>query len=210
MHKVFGIVILMIVYMVGLVGMVSPSQQEWYIEHSPHNLILSFILLCIYHKNFNKGFFIFLISAFSIGMVAEIAGVATGLIFGGYNYGSGLGYQVGAVPLIIGINWFILAYSTGCIAEKLPKTTGIYTKAGVAAFLMVALDALIEPIASKLDFWHWEGDIIPIQNYIAWFVIGFGIQLIYQKLDLSKKNAIAPYVYGAMVIFFFGLNLFLK
>ncbi|MBE0653483.1 MAG: carotenoid biosynthesis protein, partial [Bacteroidales bacterium] len=29
----------------------------------------------------------------------------------------------------------------------------------------------MEPVAMHLDYWQWEGDIIPFQNYAAWFII---------------------------------------
>jgi putative membrane protein len=36
---------------------------------------------------------------------------------------------------------------------------------------MVLLDLMIEPVAIRLDFWHWQGGSIPIQNYIMWFLV---------------------------------------
>jgi putative membrane protein len=30
---------------------------------------------------------------------------------------------------------------------------------------MTALDYFVEPVAMALGFWHWENDVIPLQNY---------------------------------------------
>jgi putative membrane protein len=35
---------------------------------------------------------------------------------------------------------------------------------------MTALDYFVEPVAMALGFWHWENDVIPLQNYMMWFI----------------------------------------
>ncbi len=42
------------------------------------------------------------------GWLAECIGVQTGLLFGQYNYGEGLGPKLAGVPLILGILWFVM------------------------------------------------------------------------------------------------------
>ena len=77
--------------------------------------------------------------------------------------------------------------------------------------LMVGLDFLIEPVAISLDFWSWEYDIIPLQNYIGWFVIAFILQLIFLNvLDKAEKNIVAVSLFGWQIMFFGVLNLFLS
>ena len=38
--------------------------------------------------------------------------------------------------------------------------------------MMMLLDILIEVSAPRFDFWLFKNDVIPLKNYIAWFVIG--------------------------------------
>ena len=60
---------------------------------------------------------------FITGMLAEILGVRYGFIFGEYSYGNALGTKVMGVPLMIGVNWCILIFITGFIAQFFPKKT---------------------------------------------------------------------------------------
>ena len=44
----------------------------------------------------------------TLEMIKEVTTVET--MFGDYSYGKVLGYQVNNVPVIIGINWFLIIY----------------------------------------------------------------------------------------------------
>jgi len=57
-------------------------------------------------------FYISLIAVSIIGFLIEVIGVKTGYIFGRYYYGQSLGYHLLSVPLLIGLNWGVLLYST--------------------------------------------------------------------------------------------------
>jgi putative membrane protein len=67
----------------------------------------------------NVGFIIFVASVFVIGFFSETVGVKTGLIFGEYSYGKALGFQWMQVPLLIGLNWFIIIYCCGVSIQTL-------------------------------------------------------------------------------------------
>ena len=81
-------------------------------------------------------------------MISEILGVKFGIIFGNYEYGNALGYKVFGVPLLIGANWAILTISCSALSATLFES--IFSKIIVGVFLMVMLDAVIEPIAPIL------------------------------------------------------------
>jgi putative membrane protein len=74
---------------------------------------------------------------------------------------------------------------------------------------MVGLDFFIEQNASKFDFWYWKSGIIPIQNYIAWFVIAFLLNLLVQKHLAQKPNLTAKALYFVAISFFCGPYTFL-
>ena len=57
--------------------------------------------------------------AFSLGFIIEVLGVQTGVLFGAYSYGDPLGFKVFDVPLLIGVNWLILSFSSLGIAGKI-------------------------------------------------------------------------------------------
>jgi putative membrane protein len=50
---------------------------------------------------------------FLTGILVEIMGVNTGLLFGDYQYGAVLSPRIKQVPWVIGINWFLVIYCCG-------------------------------------------------------------------------------------------------
>lgn len=173
---------------------------------TPFNLLISLGLLFWNEENRNKNLLIISILCFSVGLGMEMIGTNTGLVFGEYSYGKTLGFQVGHVPLIIGVNWLMLVYASAAVVNHFGEKLHFVVKAALSAALMVFLDFFIEPVAMRYDFWSWAGDIIPIQNYIAWFVIAFGLLLVTHRLMMIKsKTAIGLFI--AQLMFFVALNL---
>lgn len=193
-------------YLAGIVGLLLPQTTRLFQALTPFNLILSAGILLYFHRHWNRPFILFCILSFLTGYFAEVAGVATGLIFGSYYYGPTLGWQLLEVPLIIGLNWFMLIYSTGTICAQLKIP--LVLKAMLASGLMVVLDLFIEPVAVAFDFWQWENDVIPWQNYAAWFIISVGLHLLFFLLPFQKGNRAAKFLYLLQLIFFVILCLF--
>jgi putative membrane protein len=170
---------------------------------SPLNLLLSAGLVLIMSQQTNLKFYgSFFLIAF-IGFFLEVLGVKTELIFGSYNYGHALGLKLLSVPLIIGVNWAILLYCTA----QFSQIKNQILNALFGAFLMVFLDFFIEQNAARFDFWYWKNGVIPIQNYIAWFVISFVLNLVFQKRLGQKSNLTARAFYVIEIIFFAALFL---
>ena len=65
------------------------------------------------------------------------------------------------MPLLIGANWAILTVSCSALSATLFDSAIIKIIMGV--FLMVMLDAVIEPIAPILDFWEFDGGKAPLK-----------------------------------------------
>jgi uncharacterized membrane protein len=139
------------------------------------------------------------------GYLIELIGIITGLIFGEYAYGSGLGPKLFDVPLIIGLNWAILVFATAALVQHLSWPS--WLKAAVAATLMVAYDIFLEPVAIHFDFWTWAGGSIPIQNYAAWWLIAYLMLLGTFKFVNNLKNRLAAYVIAIQTLFFIILIL---
>lgn len=199
--------IIAIFYSVGILGMAIPYLRPYFQVLTPFHLILSTTILLTFHQEWNSRFYIFAVLAFSIGFFAEVIGVQTGLLFGDYTYGTVLGPKVLGVPLMIGVNWFLLVYSTGSWLVNYVEND--FLAAGIAALLMVVLDFLIEPVAIALDFWTWHTEDIPLTNYIGWFGVAYLIQIIYRKMAFEKRNPIAPFLLLCLLAFFGILGLIL-
>lgn len=172
----------------------------------PIQLVFTTLILLKYQKSWSLSFGLFIISAFFIGFIAEAVGVNTGWPFGEYSYGEVLGIKYFETPLIIGLNWFLLAYLAGNISSYLKA--GRFIKILVGVFLMVIFDYFMEPIAMKHAFWTWKDGYIPVQNYLGWAGVSFLILLIYHFGDWEKGNPLARWIFLVMFLFFMIQNFF--
>ncbi len=201
-----GIVILSAFYFFGILG-INSEQANWYIEKTAFNLCLSLIVLLLYQKMLNYRFWLGLLFCYLIGFTAEYLGVTYGILFGSYLYPPTLGPQLGGVPLIIGINWFLLTFCVWALLKK-TQVRSVFLLIP-ATIITVAIDMLIEPIAIVLDFWKWENNIIPLQNYIGWAIISFLIFSFFSFIKIPTNNKIYWVLLAWQVLFFLSLNFLL-
>jgi putative membrane protein len=199
-------ILLVAFHVIGLTGTLYPPTRDLVISLTPINLLTSFLLLSSTTEFVKKEYLLFVALTFAVGMAVEWAGVHTGVIFGSYQYGKVLGTKVWAVPLIIGINWFLLIYIFGVISNYLLRS--FWLKVTIAALSMTLLDMIIEPVAIDLGYWNWEGDSIPIKNFVAWFIIGFFLQIAFQRLLPKEKNKTAIYLCVSQLVYFCGCLIF--
>ena len=82
-------------------------------------------------------------------------------------YGKTLGFR--ALTLIIGVNWVLLVVSSFAVSSYFMSNSIL--KVLLSSIFMVLLDLMIEPVATRLDFWHWQAEVIPLQNYLMWFLV---------------------------------------
>ena len=204
----YSIYFLYIIFAVGVIGHVINSTKSLMLSLTPFTLLLANIVVIIPHfRNKHTKVIGWIAVVYILTLLLEIIGVKTGLIFGSYNYGNVLGFQVFDVPLIIGFNWTIISLSIAVILMDLK--TNIFVKSLFAGIMAVLLDFFIEPIAIHLDYWTWSGGAIPIQNYIAWFIISFGAVLAILLIKTNLKNKVASHYYFIQLAFFILLNLFI-
>ena len=210
---------------IGLTGILF-FDRNFFINSTPVNLLLMFALLIWTHEKKNKWFWIFLITCFTIGVGVEVIGVNTGALFGDYQYGNVLGIQVKNVPLLIGVNWFIIIFCSGIavntllmrIVNSLPADAGSGSKMLKAlsvtvdgATLAVIFDWLIEPVAVKLNYWHWNGNgSVPIYNYICWFLVSILLLVVFHFCKFEKQNNFAVNLLLIQVMFFLVLKTFMN
>jgi uncharacterized membrane protein len=198
-----SIAILVILYAVGLVGL-GTANRAWFLAATPLTLLISASLLVWNHRDWNLAAGCMMAACMVLGFLVEVLGVKTGVIFGNYAYGLTLGMKLWDVPVVIALNWLLLVYATGTLAARLrvPKLA----QAALAALAMTVLDVLIEPVAMRLDFWQWQGDTVPLLNYIGWLGVSFILQSLFQFLPFQKGNSIAGVVLGLQFVFFGILN----
>ena len=210
---------------IGLIGLLF-FDKTFFLAATPVNLLLSFALLIWTQTSKNISFFLFLLICFAVGISVEIVGINTGILFGDYTYGNVLGPKVKNVPILIGINWFIIIYCSGISTHTLlmKAITRIATDTGKnpmalkalsviidGATLAVFFDWLMEPVAVKLGYWVWNGDgSIPMLNYICWFVVSLLLLISFHFAKFNKQNKFAVNLLLIQLMFFLLLRTFLK
>lgn len=208
-QKLKTILLFIVFYTVGVAGLGLPVTQRVFIMLTPFALLLSFIAILLFHKSLhgeNTRFVFFTIII--ISYIVEAVGVNSQTLFGKYLYGSGLGFKMFDTPLMIGINWAMLVYCSASIMErvKIPVFLQIIS----SSLLMVIYDVALEQVAPFLDMWYWNGNSVPLQNYVVWFVLA----LIFHGLVKWKKvrtiNPLASAVFICQFLFFISILVFIK
>lgn len=191
--------LLAVIYLVGIVTALL-GHTNALMQLTPYNLVFATGLILYNAERMNKVYLKWFLIITVAGYLIELLGIITGVIFGIYAYGEGLGIKLFDVPLIIGINWAVLVFASSAILNKLKLS--IWLKAAIAATMMVAYDILLEPVAIRFDFWNWEGGSIPLQNYIAWWLIAYVMLLGVLRNVKNLQNKIALYVVLVQSLFF--------
>lgn len=202
----------------GLLG----EHYDFFLQNTPLNLLLMGGLLVWTQEGKNGHFWGFAALAFATGMITEMIGVNTSLLFGDYRYGAVMGPQWNGVPWLIGLNWMVVMLCAGTtihwLTEQLWQRLGDvplptqqrWTKLSIivdGALLATLFDWVMEPVAIRLGFWTWLGDgQIPLFNYLCWFVISAFLMAVFQAAKFPKRNLFAIHLLIIQTLFFLILR----
>lgn len=190
-----------IIYTVGIILLLKAGRTGSLIELTPFTILLTTLLLLLNHEHWNKKIVLTIITIALLGLGIEIIGINTGVPFGDYTYSSVLGIQLFGTPILIGVNWLMLVYSSVIIMHQFIST--IWLKALLASLLMVLLDIFIEPVAIDWNMWTWKMTSVPVQNYITWGIAAFIFSLIlsFQLKNLNKNKMAIPVILWQFLFF---------
>ncbi len=219
-----AVAIAILFHTVGLIGMLF-FNTAFFASLTPLNLLLSAGLLIWTQEEKNRSFFLFVLICYTVGFLVEYLGVNYGVLFGSYEYGVVLGTKLKNIPIIIGVNWFIIMYCSGVSVQLVlnhlwnkVKNTDMPFRNDVGfvaiildgALLAVFFDWVMEPVAVKLFFWKWMGDgTIPVFNYLCWFLVSCLLLVIFRLLPFKKNNHFALHLLLIQLLFFLILRTFL-
>ena len=204
-YKAYFLYFLVLVYVSGSIGFV--VNPVFFSPFTPFTLLLTCFVFLIHQPLSNKKFISsFLIIAF-LGYVIEVIGTKTGLLFGNYKYGNGLGFKLLDVPLVISINWAMLICAGIITVSKIFKNKFIVIS--VTALLVTFIDLIIEQVAHELDFWQFEGGLPGFHNYLGWIGVVFFTSYIFYPSIIKGNSLVSSIVLILQIIFFTSLFIFI-
>ena len=195
---VIDISFIAIIHIAGIIGI--RFLPEFFLKTT---FVAILIPLCLYfyRANLQKKEWLTIFLVYIITFFSEWIGVNYGWLFGSYSYGNSLGFKIGGVPLLIGLNWVLLALVSRQISSKLFSSKWLVIF--VSAILMVMIDVIIEPLSDYLDFWYWEMSTIPLSNYRDWFLVAVLNQWLLSFVKTNNKMFFWSLGHvGVLVIFF--------
>lgn len=172
------------------------------------HLVFTTVLLAWTHRpKPSARLYLWLAACFTVGWLAEYVGVHGGWLFGEYVYGDVLGPKVAGIPIVIGVNWILVVYAVCGSLNFLDARVPRVAKALVGAAALVALDALIEPVAIRLDYWTWAQGDPPLQNFVGWFGVGLLQTALFYLLIPYTHNRLSPVLLALQLVFFAFLSI---
>lgn len=192
----------LLLHFFGIIGISLEQFRSLFLSMSIVTLMLSFVWVLVDAGTikWSRVGLVF-IAAFFL----ELVGISTGYPFGEYQYLENLGPKLMGTPIIIGVNWLVMALISRRVIEQ--KVQHPIFAAVLTGLLMTIIDLFIEPICEKLGYWKWNAGFAPIQNFVAWWFFG---ALFAWFLGSDKGNSKHANLFLVVYIAFFGiLNLLL-
>lgn len=197
-----GIIVLF--HAVGLAGFITPAFKSLFITLVPYHLLLMLMVVFYSYGRASLRLAIFFTLIWAAGFCCEYVGVHRGWLFGNYVYGHTLGPKLDNVPLLIGVNWFLLIFSVGSLMQK-TKLRKPALRIVCGAAVLTLLDVCIEPVAVKMDYWQWTNGMIPLKNYVCWFLLGLIMLWLFELCRFRRLNYAGPVLLLMQFIFFIVL-----
>lgn len=206
-HEALASVLLAVFFAVGIASHLVATLRPLMTHLTPWVLTAAGLLTVLFWDAGRPQFaLLWVASTYAVTFALEALGTHTGLVFGAYTYGAGLGPKLLDVPLVIGFNWTIVVLGIHALVAGLgrPWQRVLGTAAGAVLF-----DWVMEPVAidPRMDYWSWAAVEVPLQNYVAWFVIAALAAVWLEALRLRPAGAFARVFVLTQGVFFVVLQL---
>lgn len=99
--------------------------------------------------------------------IIEIIGVKTGLPYGSFRYGTGMGPLIFDVPLLLPLAWVPLLLGSWQIALRL--TAYKASRILITIFLLVSVDLVLDPGAVALGLWTYISDLVVVTRHEQYY-----------------------------------------
>lgn len=193
-------------YGVGLLLFCIPFTHRLFIVLIPASLLLVIGTAFYFHRSWSPAtigwFFFIILSSFLL----EMMGISTGKVFGHYQYGLGLGWQIKGTPPLIGINWLFLVYASNGLAGRIVRN--VWVKIVLAAPIMICYDLIVELVAPGMQMWRLTTAYPPASNFIAWFAAGLVFHTGFAIFRIDSRNYTAGMLFLIQMLFFICIILY--
>ena len=180
--------ILLLIQFVGFL-LLSSKWSDSFVFLTPINLSIIVILFLLASES-PKSIVFYLMPAL-LGWLIEVLGTNSGFPFGEYTYSGILGPGLFGTPIMIGVLWWVLIRSAYDLMAYVTSS--------------IVIKSLLTGLAIDLNFWHWKKQIVPIENYLAWFLCSALFAGLTDKG--SVKNPLSHWIWIVMILFFGAFNL---
>lgn len=205
LKNLYAIILIYLFFIAGVLWHLWSFTRSLMLSITAYGLLFaSALVLYPYIKDKNKKLIAWTVVTYLVTFILEIIGVKTGIVFGEYAYGFVLGPKIFDVPVIIGLNWVVIILGAILISKTFSKN--LLFSSLMTGVLAVIFDLALEPVAARFGYWFWQWNIIPLQNYLAWFVISFLSAVFFNLLNVELKSNLPRHYFYAQIIFFIGLN----
>ena len=185
--KNYGSWVIAVFHLVGILLLGGPWSSD-FVMLTPLNLLLLSVVYLITSDKVKRPL-LYALPAL-MGFLVEMLGTNTGFPFGEYSYSSILGPGLLGTPFLIGVLWWVLLRSFNDVFSRISSNkTMISLATGLG---MLLLDIFIEPVAIGLGFWEWQAAEVPLENYMAWFVLSFVFTRL--TMDGQVNNTMSKWV----------------
>lgn len=195
-------VIIALLYFIGFWGLT--FFPALFIPLSSLSLLITFLLLCWNEPSWIK-VALFLVVAV-LGFAVEWYGVHTGSPFGFYQYGEGLGIKWKDIPLVIGLNWVMMVWGSISLLKWTWNIQNRWVLSFGGGLLMTLTDLLIEQVAPNMEYWMFEMNHVPWNNYAAWLWLGILFSWLLSFIPI-KNSSLGAWVFIVNWFFFVALNI---
>lgn len=185
--KNYGSWVIAVFHFVGILLLGGPWSSD-FVMLTPLNLLLLSVVYLITSDKVKRPL-LYALPAL-MGFLVEMLGTNTGFPFGEYSYSSILGPGLLGTPFLIGVLWWVLLRSFNDLFSRISSNKTIISLA--TGLGMLLLDIFIEPVAIGLGFWEWQAAEVPLENYMAWFVLSFVFTRL--TMDGQVKNPMSKWV----------------
>ena len=195
-----------IFYAVGLLLFAIPFSRPIFIALTPLSLLFVTTLVLRVHPKIGKKFIIFSIVVVLTSFFTEVAGVASGKLFGSYNYLPTLGPGVLDTPYVIGINWLMLTYCSSATVNRFINGRNgpleFLLKVTTGALIMVIYDLVVELVAPVMGMWQFSSEYPPVENFIMWFVLSLAFHTLLNLMKIKPTGKPAQALFIIQILFF--------